>query len=59
MAVALHDSHAGMLVRTLAYTAVTRAKGGLVLLGSPAAWARAVKTQAPGRLSGLTTRLNS
>lgn len=59
VAVALHDSHAGMLVRTLAYTAVTRAKGGLVLLGSPAAWARAVKTQAPGRLSGLTTRLNS
>lgn len=58
VAVALHDSHAGMLMRTLAYTAVTRAKKHLHLLGSVTAWEAAVARQAPDRVSGLTARLN-
>ncbi|HHO49803.1 MAG TPA: DUF2075 domain-containing protein, partial [Deltaproteobacteria bacterium] len=41
---ALHGSHGIMLRRNLFYTAVTRAKQFLCVVGSPKAWYRAVKT---------------
>ena len=41
---ALHGSHSIMLRRNLFYTAVTRAKQFLCVVGSPGAWARAVRT---------------
>ncbi len=42
---ALHQSHGIMLKRNLFYTAVTRAKRFLCVVGSPRAWERAVRTQ--------------
>ena len=41
---ALHGSHGIMLRRNLFYTAVTRAKRFLCVVGSPKAWGRAVRT---------------
>ena len=41
---ALHGSHSIMLRRNLFYTAITRARRFLVVVGSSGAWARAART---------------
>ncbi|MEO0599992.1 MAG: ATP-dependent RecD-like DNA helicase, partial [Myxococcota bacterium] len=55
---ALHQSHGIMLKRNLFYTAVTRAKRFLCVVGSPRAWSRAVRTQDENdRYTALAERL--
>ncbi|MEM6931896.1 MAG: AAA family ATPase, partial [Myxococcota bacterium] len=55
---ALHQSHGIMLKRNLFYTAVTRAKQFLCVVGSPRAWSRAVRTQHENeRYTALAQRL--
>lgn len=58
--VALHGSAGLLLRRNLFYTAVTRARSFLCVLGSPEAWARAVR-QVGGdeRHTGLAERLRA
>jgi exodeoxyribonuclease V alpha subunit len=46
-----------MLRRNLFYTALTRAKQGVVLVGQPEALELAIKQTAPRRHTGLTRRL--
>lgn len=41
---ALHDAHGPMLSRKLLYTAVTRAKAGVVIVGQKSAIEQAVST---------------
>lgn len=48
-----------MLQRNLLYTAITRAKRFLILIGEPAAFQLAVKTLAANRKTGLRRRLRS
>ncbi|MBX2800931.1 MAG: ATP-dependent RecD-like DNA helicase [Myxococcales bacterium] len=56
--IALHTSHAIMLRRNLFYTAVTRAKRFLCVVGAPKAWLRAVRTVGgDDRNTGLRERL--
>ncbi|MEN0067665.1 MAG: ATP-dependent RecD-like DNA helicase [Myxococcota bacterium] len=55
---ALHHSHGIMLKRNLFYTASTRAKRFLCIVGSPRAWTRAVRTQnEDDRHTALAARL--
>jgi len=57
---ALHHSHGIMLKRNLFYTAVTRAKRFLCLVGSPRAWTRAARTQSENeRYTALGERLSA
>ena len=57
---ALHDSHGIMLRRNLFYTAATRAKEFLCVVGSQRAWQRAVRQQGGDeRNTGLAQRLSS
>jgi exodeoxyribonuclease V alpha subunit len=54
----LDPSHGGMLWRALAYTAVTRATRGLVLVGRAESLRTAARTAGPGaRRTGLASRL--
>jgi exodeoxyribonuclease V alpha subunit len=54
----LHSSHSVMLKRNLFYTAVTRAKRFLCLVGAPRAWERAAATADGGdRSTALAERL--
>jgi len=54
----LHDSHAILLERQLIYTAITRAKKLLIIVGSRRAFVMAVKkTRSRRRYSGLVLRL--
>jgi exodeoxyribonuclease V alpha subunit len=56
----LHPSHGIMLRRNLFYTAVTRAKGFLCVVGSRRAWVRALATADVGtRNTWLTQRLRT
>jgi exodeoxyribonuclease V alpha subunit len=56
----LHHSHGLMLRRNLFYTAVTRAKRFLCVLGTERAWQRAVREQrADVRNTGLADRLRA
>jgi len=56
----LVDGHHIMLERRLFYTAVTRARNFLCLLGSPSAWRRAASTQRTGlRHTALAERIRS
>jgi exodeoxyribonuclease V alpha subunit len=57
--VVLHDSQLSMLNRTLAYTAITRAKKEVSLFGSPFAWEVAAFRRSPVRHSHLIDRLNA
>ncbi|WP_407543123.1 AAA family ATPase (plasmid) [Deinococcus radiomollis] len=57
--VVLHDSQLSMLNRTLAYTAITRAKAEVSLFGSPFAWEVAASRRSPVRHSNLIDRLNT
>ena len=57
--VVLHESQLGMLNRTLAYTAITRAKRNVTLFGSPLAWEVAAARRLPTRRTSLIDRLNS
>ncbi|GGR21247.1 hypothetical protein GCM10008957_36920 [Deinococcus ruber] len=57
VSVVLHEHHQGMLSRTIAYTAVTRAREQVTLLGSPLAWEVAAARRTPGRHSYLAERL--
>lgn len=59
VACVLDESHGVMLTRTLAYTAVTRAKKELLLLGTEQAWHLAAARVAPARASGLEERIRS
>ncbi len=55
---ALHGSHSLMLRRNLFYTAVTRARRFVCVVGSERAWAQAVARQeGDARRTGLTERL--
>jgi exodeoxyribonuclease V alpha subunit len=55
---ALHDAHGIMLRRNLLYTAITRPRRFLCVVGSPRAWARAVRsTGGDERNTGLAERL--
>jgi exodeoxyribonuclease V alpha subunit len=55
---ALHGSHSLMLRRNLFYTALTRAKRFVCVVGSERAWARAVaRDEGEARRTGLTERL--
>ena len=56
VAVVLPDAASAMLTRELLYTAVTRARERVVLIGDEAA-VRAAVTGSAGRASGLATRL--
>ncbi len=54
-----HSTHTQMLTRRLFYTAITRAKRGVVLVGDRAGIERAVKNQSDGkRNTGLIERLD-
>lgn len=56
----LHESHFALLDRQLLYTAVTRAKGLLIVVGSPKALSIACKrTSAKRRLTMLRERIGS
>ncbi|MBZ9714502.1 AAA family ATPase [Deinococcus multiflagellatus] len=59
VAVVLHGSHSVMLSRTLAYTAVTRAKETLLLMGELEAWNQAITHPTPPRHCGLEERLHT
>lgn len=57
---ALHGSHGIMLRRNLFYTAVTRAKRFLCVVGNPAAWERAVsRVGGDARHTALAERLRA
>jgi exodeoxyribonuclease V alpha subunit len=53
----VHPSHSVMLQRNLLYTAITRARSFLCIVGSPRAIDRAVRTAAPPRYTRLADRL--
>lgn len=56
----LHGAHSIMLRRNLFYTAITRAKKFLCVVGSPRAWARAAEnTDGEQRKTGLAERLRN
>jgi exodeoxyribonuclease V alpha subunit len=57
--VVLHESQANMLNRTLAYTAITRAKKTVTLFGSPLAWEVAATRRLPTRMTSLLDRLTT
>lgn len=58
--IALHGSHGLMLRRNLFYTAATRPKRFLCVIGSPEAWGRAVKNVGgDDRNTGLAERLRN
>jgi exodeoxyribonuclease V alpha subunit len=58
--VLLHHSHGIMLRRNLFYTAITRAKGFLCVIGSRRAWERAVQQRGGDeRYTGLAIRLSA
>ena len=57
MVVPLVTSAWNMLARNLLYTAVTRARQSVVLVGSRRALAKAVRTDGAGRYTALGDRL--
>ena len=55
--VVLHGSHGVMLRRNLFYTALTRARQFVVVVGDPAAWERAARNAGERRNTALADRL--
>ena len=53
----LVQQYSRMFARNLIYTALTRAKEKLILLGEPEAYAKCIQTLALNRKTTLTTRL--
>lgn len=53
----LHEAHAPMLSRNLAYTALTRARERFVAVGSASAWEKAAQRQKEERYTALLERI--